>query len=68
MTDLELLHYYIEVEVFQHSHKKIISQCKYACELLKTFGMTDCKFVLTPMEENLKISKFEGGELVNNTS
>jgi hypothetical protein len=68
MTDLGLLHYYLGVEVFQHSNNIFISQCKYASELLKIFGMTDCKSVLTPMEKNLKLSKFEGGELVNNTS
>jgi hypothetical protein len=68
MTDLGLLHYYLGVEVFQHSNNIFISQCKYASELLKIFGMTNCKSVLTPMEKNLKLSKLEGGELVNNTS
>jgi hypothetical protein len=49
MTDLGLLHYYLGVEVFQYSNSIFISQCKYASELLKRFGMTDYKFVLTPM-------------------
>ena len=30
--------------------------------------MQDCKPVLTPMEQNLKLSKFQGGEMVDNTT
>jgi len=62
MTDLGLLHYYLGVEVFQRPHHIFISQSKYAAEVLQRFGMQDCKPVLTPMEQNLKLSKFEGGE------
>jgi hypothetical protein len=68
MKYLGLLHYYLGVEVFQHPHNIFISQCKYASKLLKIFGMTNCKFILTPFEQNLKLSKFEGGELVKSTS
>ena len=61
MTNLGLLHYYLGVEIFQRPHQIFISQSKYATEILQQFGMQDCKPVLTPMEQNLKISKFEGG-------
>jgi hypothetical protein len=67
MTDLGLLHYYLGVEVFQRPHHIFISQSKYPAEILQRFGMQDCKPSLTPMEQNLKLSKFEGGELVDNT-
>jgi hypothetical protein len=67
MTDLGTLHYYLGVEVSQHSNQIFLSQTKYSIELLKNFGMEDCKSSLTPMEKKLKLSKFEGGELVNNT-
>jgi hypothetical protein len=67
MMDFGLLHYYLGVEVFQRPHHIFISQSKYAVELLQRFGMQDCKPSLTPMEQNLKLSKFEGGELVDNT-
>jgi len=63
MTDLGLLHYYLAVEVFQRPHHIFISQSKYAAEVLQRFRMQDCKPVLTPMEQNLKLSKFEGGEM-----
>eukprot|EP00253_Pinus_taeda_P034496 PITA_34496 len=62
MTDLGLLHHYLRVEVFQRPHHIFISQSKYVAEVLQRFGMQDCKPVLTPMEQNLKLSKFEGGE------
>ena len=58
---LGLLHYYLGVEFFQHQHHIFISQSKYAAEVLQRFGMQNCKPGLTPMEQNLKLSKFEGG-------
>ena len=68
MTDLGLLHYYLGVEVFQRPHHIFISQSKYAAEVLQRFGMQDCKPVLIPMEQNLKLSNFEGGEKVDSTT
>eukprot|EP00253_Pinus_taeda_P002701 PITA_02701 len=67
MTDLGLLHYYLGVEVFQHPHHIFISQSKYATEVLQRFGMQDCKPILTPMEKNLRLSKFEGGKVDSTT-
>jgi hypothetical protein len=67
MTDLGTLHYYVGVEVSEHSNQIFLSQTKHAAELLNKFGMEYCKPSLTPMEQNLKLSKFEGGELVNST-
>jgi hypothetical protein len=68
MTDLGLFHYYLGIEVFQRPHHIFISQSKYAAEILQRFGIQDCKPSLTPMEQNLKLSKFEGGEMVDNTT
>jgi hypothetical protein len=67
MTDLGLLHYYLGIEVFQHPHHIFISQSKYAVKILQWFGMQDCKPSLTLMEQHLKLSKFEGGGMVDNT-
>jgi len=60
MTDLGLLHYYLGIEVIQNPKFIFISQKKYIGELLCKFGMQDCNFVSTPMEQNLKISSNEG--------
>ena len=61
MIDLGTLHYYLGVEVSQHPNQIFLSQTKYATEFLNTFGMEYCKPSLTPMEQKLKLSKFEGG-------
>ena len=67
MTDLGTLHYYLEVEVTQCPHNIFLSQTKYATDLLKKFGMEECKPSLTCTDQNLKLSKFEGGDLVDGT-
>jgi len=67
MTDLGTLHYYLGVEVSQHPNQIFLIQTNYATKLLNKFGMEDCKPSLTPMEQKLKLSKFERGELVNST-
>jgi hypothetical protein len=36
-----------------------ISQTKYIREMLKRFGMEDCKPFITPMQTNCKLSKDE---------
>jgi hypothetical protein len=44
-----------------HIHKSnqgiFISQTKYIREMLKRFGMEDCKPVITPMQTSCKLSK-----------
>jgi hypothetical protein len=68
MTDLGPLRYYVGVEVSQQCHQILLKQTKYVTYLLKKFGMENCRLSLTPMEKNLKLFKFEGGELVNSTN
>jgi len=64
---LGLLQYYLGIEVMQRKRRIIISQTKYVSKLLKKFGMEDCKPAITPMEQNLKLSMFEGAGLVSST-
>ena len=49
MKDLGLMHYFLGLEIGQQSDQIIISQSKYALEILKRFGMLDCKLNVTPM-------------------
>ena len=41
--DLGPMHYFLGLEVWQNSDEIILSQGKYAMEILKRFGMMDCK-------------------------
>ena len=55
MKDLGPMHYFLGLEVWQNSDEIILSQGKYAMEILKQFGMMDCKSMSTPMMTNLKL-------------
>ena len=55
MKDLGPMHYFLGLEVWQKPGEIILSQGKYAMEILKRFGMMDCKSMSTPMMTNLKL-------------
>ena len=66
MTDLGLMHFCLGIEVWQQEAGKIfISQQKYTLEILKAFGMADCKPISTPMEVNVKLSTEDTSPLVD---
>ena len=52
MTYLSLLHYFLGLEVKQGEDGVFVSQKKYASDLLKRFGMVNCKVASTPMNVN----------------
>ena len=54
MKDLGLLHYFLGLEVWQRSNEIILSQGKYAIDILKRFGMLECKFGVILMVLYLK--------------
>jgi hypothetical protein len=54
MKDLGMMHYFLELEVWQRTDEIFLSQGKYIVEILKRFGMLDCKSMTTPMVSNLK--------------
>ena len=54
MKDLELMHYFIGLEVWQNPSKIVLTQGKYAVDILQRFGMQDCKSMSIPMTMNLK--------------
>ena len=67
MTDIGLMSYYLGIEVKQMEEGIFISQEGYAREVLKKFGMENCKQIDTPVNCGTKLSKFEEGELVDAT-
>ena len=52
LKDLELLHYFLGLQVDYTSSRLFVHQTKYASDLLKKFGMTDCKPCKTPSSPN----------------
>ena len=67
MKDLGLMHYFLDLEVWKKSGEIFLSQGKYVVKLLESFGMTECKFMNTPMEMNFKklCGKVAGPDLAN---
>ena len=43
MKDLGMMHYFLGMEVWQSADGISLGQGKYAVEILKRFGMMDCK-------------------------
>jgi hypothetical protein len=54
MKDLGLMHYFLVLEVWQRQGKIFLAQGKYIVDVLKRFGMMDCKSMSTPMVTNLR--------------
>ena len=55
MKDLGMVHYFLGLEVWQCLYEIFLNQGKYVVEILKRFGMMDCKATNTPMVTNLKL-------------
>jgi hypothetical protein len=45
------------LQIRQSNQGIFISQTKYIKEMLKRFGMEDCKRIITPMQTSCKLSK-----------
>lgn len=62
MSDLGFLHYFLGIEVIQDSNGIFISQRKYASDLLKRCGMSNCAPARTPMNHNEMLILIDGVE------
>ena len=49
------MHYFLGMEVWYNVDGMFLGQGKYGLDILKKFGMMDCKDIATPMESNLKL-------------
>ena len=55
MKDLGMMHSFLGMEVWQSTDGVFLGQGKYSVEILKRFGMMDCKEIATPMASILKL-------------
>jgi len=67
MKDLGELHYFIGIEVIQSPKGIRLLQRQYALNKLSEYGMTGCKPISIPLEQNVKLSADEG-DLVEDTT
>jgi len=67
MKDLGELRYFFGIEVIQSLKGIWLLQRQYALNKLSEYGMTGCKLILIPLEQNVKLSANEG-DLVEDTT
>ena len=67
MKDLSMMHYFLGLEVWKKPSEIVLSQGKYAVEILKRFGMMDCKCMTMSMMMNLKLFGDTTSETVDAT-
>ena len=65
MKDLGMMHYFLGMEVWQNADGIFLGQGKYVVEILKRFGMMDCKALTTTMASNLKLLSDASSESVD---
>ncbi|RVW64718.1 Retrovirus-related Pol polyprotein from transposon RE1 [Vitis vinifera] len=61
--DLGKLKYFLGIEITQSNSGVVLSQRKYALDILEETGMLDCKPVDTPMDPNVKLVPGQGEPL-----
>jgi histone deacetylase 1/2 len=63
LKDLGSLHYFLGIEVLPHGRDLLMSQRKYASELLQRAGLHKCTPVSTPMASTDRLSATDGTSL-----
>ena len=62
-----MMHYFLALEVWQFLDEIFLNQGKYDFEILKRFGMMDCKEMNTPMVIKLKMLNDDSSDIVDVT-
>jgi hypothetical protein len=65
MSLLGELSFFLGLQIHQRNQGIFISQTKYIREMLKRFGMEDCKPVINPMQTSCKLSKFDDSKYID---
>jgi hypothetical protein len=65
MVLLGELSFFLGLQIHQTNQGNFISQTKYIREMLKRFGMEDCKPVITPMKTSCKLSKDDDSKSID---
>ena len=65
MKNLNMMHYFLGMELWHNTNGISLGQGKYAVEILKRFRMMDCKSMTTPMASNLKLLSVASSESVD---
>lgn len=60
LKDLGDLHYFLGIEVKRSSKGLLLSQAKYAEDIIKRTGMSKCKLISTPLSSVEKLCATEG--------
>ena len=55
MKDLDMMHYFLGMEVWKNVDGIFLRQGKYSVEILKRFKMMDYKAMTTPIALNMKL-------------
>jgi hypothetical protein len=67
MKDLGMMHYFLDLQVWQKPNEIFMFQGKYVVEILKRFIMMDCKAMPTPMVKNMNLLSETYSETVDAT-
>lgn len=65
IKELEQLNHFLGLEVDYNEEGICLQQKKYSKDLLKKFGLLNCKLISTPMKHNAKMCAHEGKYLEN---
>ncbi|KAL4010616.1 hypothetical protein IC575_030118 [Cucumis melo] len=60
MKDLGSLNYFLGLEVSRYSDRYLLSQAKYASDLLARSGITDSNTASTPLDPNVHLTPYDG--------
>ncbi|MCO5551837.1 hypothetical protein L7F22_005340 [Adiantum nelumboides] len=67
LKDLGELRYFLGIEMIRNEGGVWLSQKKYGLDMLMKYGMADCKPILMPLDQNLKL-RIDEGEVLDDAT